>query len=215
MKRLSKELQQENRGSLNSGSGEQCGIRMNGDQELIPVQLPFAEGLTKGLRVGQRLLLNGVIYGARDAAHQRLIEALEKGEDLPVDLRGQVIYYVGPTPPRPGRPCGAAGPTTSSRMDRYTPQLLEYGVRALIGKGRRSLEVIDAIKKHGAVYLAATGGAGALIGRCIKEMQVVAYPDLGPEAIYRITVENLPVTVAIDSRGENLYETGPAQYRRI
>ncbi|HAF17431.1 MAG: Fe-S-containing hydro-lyase [Syntrophomonadaceae bacterium] len=188
---------------------------MNDDQELIQVQVPFADGKTKELRVGQRLLLNGVIYGARDAAHLRLIEVLEKGEDPPVDLRLQVIYYVGPTPPQPGRPCGAAGPTTSSRMDRYTPQLLEYGVRGLIGKGRRSPEVINAIKKHGAVYLAATGGAGALIGRCIKEMEVVAYPDLGPEAIYRITVENLPVTVAIDSRGENLYETGPAQYRRI
>lgn len=215
VKRLSKELRRENRGSLNSGSSEQCGSRMNDDQELIQVQVPFADGKTKELRVGQRLLLNGVIYGARDAAHLRLIEVLEKGEDPPVDLRLQVIYYVGPTPPQPGRPYGAAGPTTSSRMDRYTPQLLEYGVRGLIGKGRRSPEVINAIKKHGAVYLAATGGAGALIGRCIKEMEVVAYPDLGPEAIYRITVENLPVTVAIDSRGENLYETGPAQYRRI
>lgn len=212
---MSKELRRENRGSLNSGSSEQCGSRMNDDQELIQVQVPFADGKTKELRVGQRLLLNGVIYGARDAAHLRLIEVLEKGEDPPVDLRLQVIYYVGPTPPQPGRPYGAAGPTTSSRMDRYTPQLLEYGVRGLIGKGRRSPEVINAIKKHGAVYLAATGGAGALIGRCIKEMEVVAYPDLGPEAIYRITVENLPVTVAIDSRGENLYETGPAQYRRI
>ena len=212
---MSKELRRENRVSLNSGSSEQCGSRMNDDQELIQVQVPFADGKTKELRVGQRLLLNGVIYGARDAAHLRLIEVLEKGEDPPVDLRLQVIYYVGPTPPQPGRPYGAAGPTTSSRMDRYTPQLLEYGVRGLIGKGRRSPEVINAIKKHGAVYLAATGGAGALIGRCIKEMEVVAYPDLGPEAIYRITVENLPVTVAIDSRGENLYETGPAQYRRI
>ena len=177
---MSKELRRENRGSLNSGSSEQCGSRMNDDQELIQVQVPFADGKTKELRVGQRLLLNGVIYGARDAAHLRLIEVLEKGEDPPVDLRLQVIYYVGPTPPQPGRPCGAAGPTTSSRMDRYTPQLLEYGVRGLIGKGRRSPEVINAIKKHGAVYLAATGGAGALIGRCIKEMEVVAYPDLGP-----------------------------------
>ena len=215
MKGLSKELHNKDRRSLNSGSTLQCGSRMNDDQELLPIQVPFAEGITEELRVGQRLLLNGVIYGARDAAHQRLIAALEKGEDLPVDLRGKVIYYVGPTPPRPGRPCGAAGPTTSSRMDRYTPQLLEYGVRGLIGKGRRSPEVIKAIKEQEAVYMAATGGAGALIGRCIKEMQVVAYPDLGPEAIYRITVENLPVTVAIDSRGENLYEIGPAQYRRI
>lgn len=211
---MSNELQREN-GSINSGSTAQCGGAIKDDQEMIKLQVPFAEGITKELRVGQRLLLNGVIYGARDAAHQRLIAALDKGEDLPVDLRGQVIYYVGPTPPRPGRPCGAAGPTTSGRMDRYTPQLLEYGVRGLIGKGRRSPEVIKAIKKHGAVYLAATGGAGALIGRCIREMQVVAYPDLGPEAIYCITVENLPVTVAIDSRGENLYEIGPARYRRI
>ncbi len=177
------------------------------------LQVPFAEGISSRLTAGQRLLLSGVIYGARDAAHQRFIKALEKGEDIPVDLRGQVIYYVGPTPPRPGHPCGAAGPTTSGRMDRYTPQMLAYGVRGLIGKGRRSPEVIDAIKKQGAVYLAATGGAGALIGRCIKEMKVVAYSDLGPEAVYRIRVEDFPVTVAIDSRGNNLYETGPAQYR--
>lgn len=199
------------------------------------IKVPFVEGVSRELRVGQRLLLSGVIYGARDQAHMRFVEDLDQKKrsgdlrnldqnnrpcdscklpcELPVDLRGQVIYYVGPTPPPPGRSCGAAGPTTSGRMDRYTPQMLEYGVRGLIGKGKRSPEVIDAIKKHGAVYLAATGGAGALIGRCIKEMKVVAYPDLGPEAVYRITVENFPVTVAIDSRGENLYQTGPAQYR--
>jgi len=187
---------------------------MNNELGLVRLEVPFAEGISGRLVAGQRLLLNGVIYGARDAAHQRLVEALQKGEDLPVDLRGQVIYYVGPTPPRPGHPCGAAGPTTSGRMDRYTPQMLEYGVKALIGKGGRSPEVIAAIKEHGAVYLAATGGAGALIGRCIKEMEVAAYQDLGPEAIYRIRVEDFPVTVAIDSRGEDLYNWGPVQYRR-
>jgi fumarate hydratase subunit beta len=189
----------------------------NGQQQLEWIQVPFAEGVSRELRAGQRLLLSGLIYGARDQAHLRFVEDLDhknRPPDPPVDLRGQVIYYVGPTPPPPGRPCGAAGPTTSGRMDKYTPRMLEYGVRGLIGKGKRSAEVIGAIKKHGAVYLAVTGGAGALIGRCIKEMKVVAYPDLGPEAVYRITVENFPVTVAIDSRGDDLYKSGPAQYRR-
>ncbi len=177
------------------------------------IEAPFAGGVAARLVTGQRLLLNGVLYGARDEAHLRFTDALDRGEEPPVDLRGQVIYYVGPTSPRPGRPCGAAGPTTSGRMDKYTPRMLEYGVSAVIGKGRRSPEVAEAIQKQGAVYLAATGGAGALLGRCIKEMHAVAYPELGPEAVYRITVEDFPVTVAIDGRGDDIYRIGPARYR--
>ncbi|HHV35930.1 MAG TPA: TRZ/ATZ family protein [Syntrophomonadaceae bacterium] len=194
---------------------------MSRELQLERIKVPFAEGVSEKLKAGQRLLLSGVIYGARDHAHLRFVEDMDHKNcpgdlsyDFPVDLCGHVVYYVGPTPPPPGRPCGAAGPTTSGRMDRYTPQMLEYGVNAMIGKGRRSPEVVAAIKKHGAVYLAATGGAGALIGRCIKEMQVVAYPDLGPEAVFRIIVEDFPVTVAIDSRGNDLYKSGPAQYCR-
>lgn len=207
-----KELQGGER--FNSGS-KLCISKMNNELGLPQIRVPFTKDIVRKLTVGQRLLLNGIIYSARDAAHLRFVETLRKREEPPVDLRGQVIYYLGPTPPRPGRYCGAAGPTTSGRMDIYTPQMLEYGVRGLIGKGRRSPDVINAIVKHEAVYLVTTGGAGALLGCCIKEMQIVAYPDLGPEAIYRITVENFPVTVAIDSRGQDLYQIGPAHYRRI
>lgn len=182
--------------------------------DLLQMEVPFSEEMARDLEAGQRLLLTGVIFGARDQAHLRFADALARGDALPVDLRGQVIYYVGPTPAPPGRPCGAAGPTTSGRMDRYTPLMLEYGIRGMIGKGRRSPEVVDALKRHGAVYLAATGGVGALIGRCIREMQVVAYPELGPEAVYRMVVRDLPVTVAVDSRGRDLYQAGPAGYRR-
>ncbi|HHW40554.1 MAG TPA: Fe-S-containing hydro-lyase [Syntrophomonadaceae bacterium] len=182
--------------------------------EVLRLEAPFSEAAARSLEVGQRVLLSGVIYGARDQAHRRFIDALERGEELPLDLRGQVIYYVGPTPVPPGRACGSAGPTTGGRMDRYTPQLIAYGVRGLIGKGKRSPEVVAALKEHGAVYLAATGGAGALLGRRIREMRLVAYPDLGPEAVYRIVVEDFPATVAIDSRGQNLYELGPARYRK-
>ncbi|MGB9791777.1 MAG: Fe-S-containing hydro-lyase [Thermacetogeniaceae bacterium] len=183
--------------------------------EEMRLDVPFSAETARKLEAGQRLLLSGVIYGARDQAHRRFVEALERGEELPLDLRGQVIYYVGPTPVPPGKACGSAGPTTAGRMDRYTPQLLRYGIRGMIGKGKRSPEVVEAIREHGAVYFAATGGAGALLGRCIREMRVVAYPDLGPEAVYRIVVEDFPVTVAIDSRGKNLYELGPSLYRRI
>ncbi len=183
--------------------------------ETLRLVVPFSAEAARKLVAGQRVLLSGVLYGARDQAHRRFAEALERGEELPLDLRGQVIYYVGPTPVPPGRACGSAGPTTAGRMDSYTPQLLKYGVRGMIGKGKRSPEVVEAIREHGAVYFAATGGAGALLGRCIKEMRVVAYPDLGPEAVYRIVVEDFPVTVAIDCRGKNLYEFGPSLYRRI
>ncbi|MGD0621808.1 MAG: Fe-S-containing hydro-lyase [Thermacetogeniaceae bacterium] len=183
--------------------------------ECMRIKAPFDAETARALQAGQQVLLSGVIFGARDQAHRRFAETLARGQDLPVDLRGQVIYYVGPTPARPGRVIGAAGPTTAGRMDAFTPQLLAYGVRGMIGKGDRSPDVIAAIRQNGAVYLAATGGAGALLSHCIKEAQVVAYHDLGTEALWRFVIEDFPATVAIDSRGRNLYQTGPASYRQL
>jgi len=154
------------------------------------------------------------MYTARDAAHQRLITAIEQNEDLPFDFSGQILYYVGPTPAPPGRVIGAAGPTTSYRMDPYTPKLLEMGLKAMIGKGRRSEEVKAAMLNHGAVYLAAIGGAGALLGQAIKQVEIIAYPDLGPEAVRRLTVEDFPATVINDLAGADLYELGREKYAR-
>jgi len=178
------------------------------------VNTPLTEETVKGLKAGDRVLLNGVIYTGRDAAHKRLIEMLEKGEKLPLELEGQIIYYVGPCPAKPGRVIGSAGPTTSGRMDAYTPQLLERGLKGMIGKGIRNNEVVDAIKKNKAVYFAAIGGAGALLAESIKEAKVLAFEDLGPEAIYQLKVENFPVTVIIDSEGNDLYKMGKEQYRQ-
>lgn len=183
--------------------------------ECMRIEVPFSAEVARELQVGQRVLLTGALYGARDQAHRRFAEALPQEQSLPVDLRGQIIYYVGPTPARPGHACGAAGPTTAGRMDAFTPQLLAYGVRGIIGKGNRGSEVIAAIRQYGAVYLAATGGAGALLSCCIKEARVVAYPDLGTEAVWRFVVEDFPATVAIDSRGQNLYQLGPSRYRSV
>jgi len=157
------------------------------------------------LRVGDRVLLNGVVYTARDAAHKRLVECIDRGEPLPFDPAGQVIYYVGPTPAPPGRPIGSAGPTTSYRMDRYAPRLIELGLKATIGKGQRSTEVVQAMITHGAVYFVAIGGAAALLARCIRSCQVIAYPELGPEAIHRLEVEAFPVFVGNDARGGDIY----------
>jgi fumarate hydratase subunit beta len=180
----------------------------------ISLSTPLSDILVKTLKSGDQVLLNGIIYTARDAAHKRLMALIEKGEDLPVDLRGQVLYYCGPTPAKPGRPIGSAGPTTSSRMDRYTPRLLAAtGLAGMIGKGERSPEVITAIKEHGAVYFAATGGAGALIGKTVISSRVVCYEDLGPEAIYQLEVRNLPLVVAIDCRGNDLFKEGPAGFK--
>ena len=174
---------------------------------------PFSNILIASLKAGDEVLLSGVIYTARDAAHKRLIALIDNGDNLPVDLQGQVLYYCGPTPAKPGRPIGSAGPTTSSRMDRYTPRLLAAtGLKGMIGKGERSLEVIEAMKKHRAVYFAATGGAGALIGKTIISSRVVCYEDLGPEAVYQLEVRNLPLIVAIDCRGNDLYKEGPSQF---
>jgi fumarate hydratase subunit beta len=181
----------------------------------IIIQTPLSDAVISPLRAGDQVLLSGVIYTARDAAHKRLITLLDKGEPLPVDLKGQAVYYCGPTPAKPGRPIGSAGPTTSSRMDVFTPRLLAAtGLRAMIGKGNRNGAVVDAMKKHGCVYFAATGGAGALLARSIRSASIACYEDLGPEAIYRLDVADMPLTVAIDSRGNNLYEEGPKSYAR-
>lgn len=178
------------------------------------IETPLTEEKVRELRSGDRVLLSGVIYTARDAAHKRLVEALEAGEKLPVEMEGQAIYYAGPAPAGPGKPIGPVGPTTSYRMDPYAPALLGRGLRVMIGKGRRSAEVVEAMKRFGAVYLGATGGAAALLAQTVKEAEVVAYPDLGPEAVRRLVVEDMPLVVVIDSEGQDLYETGPAQYRQ-
>jgi len=164
--------------------------------------------------VGTKVLLSGVIYAARDAAHQRLVQALDKGEGLPFDLSGQTLYYMGPSPARPGQVIGSAGPTTSGRMDGYTPRLLATGLRAMMGKGSRSPVVREAIKKYKAVYFVATGGAGALLSKCIKQAEVIVYEELGAEAVLRLTVEDFPAVVANDIYGDDLFEQGKAKYRR-
>jgi len=161
------------------------------------------------------VLISGVIYAARDAAHKRMLAALEKGENLPFDVKGQTIYYMGPSPARPGAVIGAAGPTTSGRMDRYTSPLLEVGLKAMLGKGGRSPEVIESIKEHSAVYFATIGGAGALLAEHIKKAEVVAYDDLGAEAVLRLEVKDFPAVVAVDSRGGDLFKEGPARFRKV
>lgn len=167
------------------------------------------------LRAGDRVLLSGVIYTARDAAHKRFFELLDAGRPLPVDIRDAVIYYAGPTPGQQGMAVGACGPTTAGRMDAFAPRLLDLGLAAMIGKGERDQEVIDAIVRNQAAYFAAVGGAGALIAKCIQSAEVVAFDDLGCESVKRMEVRDLPLTVAIDASGANLYESGKAQYRRV
>jgi fumarate hydratase subunit beta len=175
---------------------------------------PIEEEIIEKLTVGTRVTISGVIYTARDAAHHRIIQALDRGDKLPFDLKEQTLYYMGPSPARAGQVIGAAGPTTSSRMDKYTPKLLAAGVKAMIGKGNRSAEVREAIRKYKAVYLVATGGAGALLARTIKRVEVIAYEELGTEAIMRLTVENFPAIVANDIYGEDLFEQGKAKYKK-
>ena len=176
------------------------------------ISAPIDRETLKNLRAGDYVYIDGIIYTARDAAHKRMTEALERGEDLPFQIDGSVIYYMGPSPAREGRPIGSAGPTTASRMDKYTPRLLDLGMGAMIGKGKRSQAVIDAIVRNKSVYFAAIGGAGALLSKCIKESEVIAYDDLGTEAIRKLRVENFPVIVVIDSEGNNLYETAIRDY---
>jgi fumarate hydratase subunit beta len=167
---------------------------------------PFSEAEIRELSAGDQVFLSGTVYTGRDAAHKRLVNMLDNGEKLPVDLNGQAIYFVGPCPAPPGRPIGSAGPTTSGRMDAYSPRIIaECSLRAMIGKGDRSQAVKDAMKEHGCVYFAATGGAGALIAKAIVSAEVVAFDDLGPEAIYKLELDNLPLVVAIDAKGNSLY----------
>lgn len=170
------------------------------------ITAPLDKNAVKKLRAGDYVRITGTVYTARDAAHKRMQEALDKGQELPVDWKGNIIYYMGPSPARPGRVIGSAGPTTASRMDPYTPRLLDMGLSGMIGKGKRSREVTEAIVRNGAVYLAAVGGAGALLSKQIKKAEVVAYGDLGTEAIRRLEVEDLPVIVVIDAQGNDLYE---------
>ena len=178
------------------------------------IQVPFSSHSAEELKAGDYVYLTGIIYTARDAAHKRLYEAIGKKEPLPMEMENNVIYYLGPTPAREGQVIGSAGPTTSSRMDKYTPSLLELGLKGMIGKGKRSLEVTESIKKNKAVYFAAIGGAGALLSKCIKNSEVIAYDDLGTEAIRKLRIENLPVIVVIDSEGNNLYETAIKEYQQ-
>ena len=166
------------------------------------------------LRIGDRVSISGIIYTARDAAHKRLVELIDEGKELPFDIRNQIIYYVGPSPARPGMPIGSCGPTTSYRMDVYTPKLLAKGLRAAIGKGNRSESVIEALKQYKAVYFAATGGAAALLAKAVKKAEIVAYEDLGAEAIMRLEVENFPVVVANDIYGNDLFKEGVAKYEK-
>lgn len=180
----------------------------------IKLSAPFSKEDIKDLKAGDNVLITGTIIAARDAAHKRLFETFQKGEKIPVDLLNQTIYYLGPSPAKPGEVIGAAGPTTSGRMDKYTPMMLDLGISGMIGKGYRSKDVIDAIIKHKAVYMVAIGGAGALIAKSIKKYEVLAYPELGPEAIARLEVVDFPAIVAIDSKGNNFYEIGQQKYKK-
>lgn len=174
----------------------------------IKLTTPLTDEVVENLRIGQRVSISGKIYTGRDAAHKRLVELIEQGKELPFEPKGQLIYYVGPSPAKPGKVIGSAGPTTSYRMDPYAPKLYALGLKATVGKGRRSPEVIKAMKQYKGVYLAAIGGAAALIAKSIKEAKVIAYPDLGPEAIHELYVEDLPVIVVNDTLGGDLYEEG-------
>lgn len=179
------------------------------------ITAPINKETARSLHAGDYVYITGTMYTARDAAHKRMYEILQKGGELPVDWKDQVIYYMGPSPAREGRTIGSAGPTTASRMDKYAPQLLDLGLGAMVGKGKRSQAVIDAIVRNGSVYFAAVGGAGALLSKCITSAEVVAYDDLGTEAIRKLTVENFPAIVVIDSEGNNLYETAIKEYRKV
>ncbi len=179
------------------------------------IQAPVSKEELKNLRAGDYIYITGTIYTARDAAHKRMDDALKKGESLPVDIKNQIIYYMGPSPAREGRPIGSAGPTTASRMDKYTPKFLDLGLGAMIGKGKRSPQVLEAIKRNGSVYFAAVGGAGAILSKCIRSAEVVAYEDLGTEAVRRLEVEDFPAIVVVDCEGNNLYETAIKEYQTL
>ncbi|MFH1942831.1 MAG: Fe-S-containing hydro-lyase [bacterium] len=176
--------------------------------------IPLTDEVVDGLRIGDSVLISGIIYTGRDSAHKRLVDALDRNEELPVDFAGQIIYYAGPAPAKPGKPIGSVGPTTSYRMDPYAPKLIAVGLKGMIGKGNRSEEVIQAIQKYKAVYFGAIGGAAALMAKSVKKAEVVAYEDLGPEAIRRLEVEDFPAVVVNDCHGGDLYKEGMERYRR-
>lgn len=178
------------------------------------ISAPLTDELVENLKIGDSVLISGVLYTGRDSAHKRLIEALERGDDLPVDFKGQIIYYAGPAPAKPGKPIGSVGPTTSYRMDPFAPKLIAIGLKGMIGKGNRSQEVIEAIKKYKAVYFGAIGGAAALMAKAVKKAEIVAYEDLGPEAIRRLEVEDFPAVVVNDCQGGDLYKEGMERYRK-
>lgn len=182
--------------------------------DVIRITTPVTTDEIKKLKAGDNVLITGNIYTGRDAAHKRLIDLIDKGEELPIDIEGQIIYYVGPAPAKPGYASGPAGPTTSYRMDPYTVPLLDRGLKGMIGKGKRDNNVIEGMKRNGAVYFGAVGGAAALIAKSIKEVEVITYEDLGAEAIHRFYVEDFPAIVVIDSEGNNLYETEPPKYKK-
>ena len=183
--------------------------------EVKRITTPLNEDVIENLRAGDSVLISGVIYTGRDFAHKRLIELLDQNGTLPIDIRGQIIYYAGSAPAKPGRPVGSIGPTTSHRMDTFTPRLIELGLKGMIGKGNRSEEVKEAIVKYKAVYFGAIGGAAALMARNVKKVEIVAYEDLGPEAILKLEVENFPVVVVNDCHGGDLYQEGMEKYKRI
>lgn len=178
------------------------------------ITAPINDEITKELQSGDYVYITGTIYTARDAAHKRMFEAMQEGQNPPFSLKNNIVYYLGPSPAKEGQVIGSAGPTTSSRMDKYTPLLLDNGLKGMIGKGKRSKEVIDSIQNNNAVYFAAVGGAGALLSKCIKKSEVIAYDDLGTEAIRKLEVENLPVVVVVDLQGNNLYETATKKYEK-
>ena len=178
------------------------------------ITAPLSDEIAKKLKSGDYVYITGTIYTARDAAHKRMWEALEKGEELPIEMKNNIIYYMGPSPAREGRPIGSAGPTTASRMDKYAPKLLDLGLKGMIGKGKRSERVKEAIVRNGSVYFAAVGGAGAILSKAIKKSEVIAYDDLGTEAIRKLYVEDFPAIVVIDSQGNNLYETAIKEYAK-
>ena len=181
--------------------------------EQIRIQTPLTEEQSRKLKAGDMVLISGKIYSARDAPHKVMTEALARGEELPIDWHDKIVYYLGPSPAKPGDPIGSAGPTTSGRMDAYTPTMLDQGIKGMIGKGSRKPEVIESMKKNGVTYFAAVGGAAALIAKSIKKYDVIAYADLGPEALAELTVEDFPAIVVIDSEGNDFYEIGQAPYR--
>lgn len=179
------------------------------------ITTPFTEETARGLKAGDQVLISGIIYTGRDEAHKLLVDMVNAGEPLPMEINNQIIYYVGPCPAKPGHAIGSAGPTTSGRMDSYAPALMRLGLRGMIGKGLRNKEVVDAMKETGSVYFASIGGAGALLAHSITEAEVIAFPELGAEAIYKLKVENFPATVVIDSNGNDLYAAGKAAYRSV